>query len=288
MQVMMPAMAQPPTLRACCDLLEVGWGASPQDIRRAYRRAMTLWHPDRFLPGSDLGAEAVAKTKAINEAYEILLATPFPAPPEPPPVPRPGRPPRPAAARSANSAPAFLLPLALVFVAGMAWKVARSSQVPTGPPEAALAAPSRPPVPLANPAEAPARAAAGFSPEPGVIIFSPSPLELADGPAARTAKAAEFLENASEVRELLRLRRPDVLVQVTEAQNILLKVETVHRPQTGGFGYILYGPPAQPKVMEGPQHLEKLMEIVNSYFPRDGMGTQGGPALALPLPVPGL
>ncbi|KAK8781075.1 hypothetical protein V5799_017581 [Amblyomma americanum] len=50
-------------------LLEVPRNASPEDIRRAYRRLALKWHPDK---NPDNKAEAEARFKQISEAYEVL------------------------------------------------------------------------------------------------------------------------------------------------------------------------------------------------------------------------
>lgn len=51
------------------NLLEVPRNASPEDIRRAYRRLALKWHPDK---NPDNKAEAEARFKEISEAYEVL------------------------------------------------------------------------------------------------------------------------------------------------------------------------------------------------------------------------
>lgn len=51
------------------NLLEVPRNASPEDIRRAYRRLALRWHPDK---NPDNKAEAEARFKEISEAYEVL------------------------------------------------------------------------------------------------------------------------------------------------------------------------------------------------------------------------
>ncbi len=50
------------------DILEVDRGASPDELKRAYRKRAMQYHPDRN-PGD---AEAEQKFKEISEAYEIL------------------------------------------------------------------------------------------------------------------------------------------------------------------------------------------------------------------------
>ncbi|KAH6931672.1 hypothetical protein HPB50_026950 [Hyalomma asiaticum] len=50
-------------------LLEVPHNASPENIRRAYRRLALKWHPDKNPPSK---TEAQARFKDISEAYEAL------------------------------------------------------------------------------------------------------------------------------------------------------------------------------------------------------------------------
>ncbi len=51
------------------DILGVGTDASPEDIKRAYRRLMARWHPDK-VPFSDHMTALVAAL--INGAYDVL------------------------------------------------------------------------------------------------------------------------------------------------------------------------------------------------------------------------
>ena len=54
-------------------LLEVSEASSPEDIKKAYRRAASKYHPDKHQDSSDQEKkEAEAKFKDIKHAYEIL------------------------------------------------------------------------------------------------------------------------------------------------------------------------------------------------------------------------
>ena len=50
------------------DVLEISENASEEDIKQAYRNLIKIWHPDLH-PGDE---NAAIKTRAINEAYEVL------------------------------------------------------------------------------------------------------------------------------------------------------------------------------------------------------------------------
>lgn len=49
------------------EVLGVSKGASPEELKKAYRKLALEWHPDR-----NKSAEATQKFKEINEAYEVL------------------------------------------------------------------------------------------------------------------------------------------------------------------------------------------------------------------------
>ncbi|MAQ95561.1 MAG: hypothetical protein CMM84_18800 [Rhodothermaceae bacterium] len=95
-------------------VLEIEPGASPQEIKRAWRTLAKVWHPDRFAGDPGLQARATAKLKLVNEAYRVLSEhsasrqsqpkSPPPAP-EPAPPPKPPRPPAGSANRTAPSPP---------------------------------------------------------------------------------------------------------------------------------------------------------------------------------------
>jgi hypothetical protein len=59
----------------CYELLEVQPGASPDELKRAHRDLTKVWHPDRFANDAALRQKAQEKLKAINEAYETILAS---------------------------------------------------------------------------------------------------------------------------------------------------------------------------------------------------------------------
>lgn len=54
------------------EILELEIGASPEDIRAAYKDLIKVWHPDRFAKDPKLQARAQARMQAINEAYDVI------------------------------------------------------------------------------------------------------------------------------------------------------------------------------------------------------------------------
>jgi DnaJ-like protein len=54
------------------DLLGLKPGASPEEVKIAYRDLAKVWHPDRFLHDPRLQEKAQEKLKEINEAYDQL------------------------------------------------------------------------------------------------------------------------------------------------------------------------------------------------------------------------
>lgn len=57
-------------LTECYDRLGLTPGASPEELKEAYRDLAKVWHPDRFLHDPRLRAKAQEKLKEINEAYD--------------------------------------------------------------------------------------------------------------------------------------------------------------------------------------------------------------------------
>ena len=67
--------ARPMSLSYACDLLGVGVDSTRQEIRAAYRRKVSKWHPDRLDRGSEqMRQRATAHMAAINEAYRLLCS----------------------------------------------------------------------------------------------------------------------------------------------------------------------------------------------------------------------
>ncbi|PSO85299.1 MAG: J domain-containing protein [Cyanobacteria bacterium QS_3_48_167] len=52
--------------------LELDNGASPEEVKQAYKDLALVWHPDRFPNNSRLQQKAQEKLKEINKAYEQL------------------------------------------------------------------------------------------------------------------------------------------------------------------------------------------------------------------------
>ncbi|MEH2381030.1 MAG: DnaJ domain-containing protein [Nostoc sp.] len=67
------------------EILGLEPGASPAQVKRAYRKLVKIWHPDRFLEPKQK-QEAEEKIKSINAAYNKLKSE---SPSEPPPSENP-------------------------------------------------------------------------------------------------------------------------------------------------------------------------------------------------------
>jgi preprotein translocase subunit Sec63 len=52
--------------------LGLEFGASRDDVKKAYRDLSKVWHPDRFAEDPNLQQKAGEQLKAINEAYQQL------------------------------------------------------------------------------------------------------------------------------------------------------------------------------------------------------------------------
>lgn len=72
-----PPANQPPALSReilkAHTTLNVAVGSSPDDVKMAYRTAISQWHPDKFVTASQ-GEQATAHSRAheINAAYKAL------------------------------------------------------------------------------------------------------------------------------------------------------------------------------------------------------------------------
>jgi DnaJ-class molecular chaperone len=61
------------TPRRACRLLGVSANSSGEQIKAAYRRMASQWHPDRLARGSEHERQmATEQMAAINEAYSLL------------------------------------------------------------------------------------------------------------------------------------------------------------------------------------------------------------------------
>lgn len=298
------AMGERLTIAECCEILEVGIEATPSQIRRAYQRVALIWHPDRFLEGTELHREAEDKFKLINKAYAFLSENQPTASPEgkattglagaveDPVWSEPsGKPHRGATASkkghsggdSYNSLfGTKLLGLAacLASLAAMGWLLTHRSAPPEGgnaqqnhqgqslPAEKENSKPmdfnSKP------------QSASIIIDQPAVIIFSPSQKELDESNGLKAASIDAFLDNARMIRGKLHSKRPDIRVQLTDANDIMVGDELVSRRNTCGFGYILYLPLQRPRIVEGLQPIDGMVEFIDEFFPHGGAGADRG------------
>ncbi len=79
-------------LRECYRLLETAPNSSPEELKRAYRDLVKVWHPDRFADDPRLQARAQEKLKQINQAYEAVCEPRFVPPPPAAATARPSAP----------------------------------------------------------------------------------------------------------------------------------------------------------------------------------------------------
>jgi DnaJ-like protein len=79
-------------------VLGVEPGLTPIELRRRYRTLVRRWHPDRFATDPRSQAEAEARMREINHAYQVLTEEPSAAEASPASAPPPSyRPPEPGA-----------------------------------------------------------------------------------------------------------------------------------------------------------------------------------------------
>lgn len=62
-------------IRKCYKTLDVGYGASMEEVRQGYKDLVRVWHPDRFADDPRLRKKAEEKLKEINGAYGDLMAS---------------------------------------------------------------------------------------------------------------------------------------------------------------------------------------------------------------------
>jgi len=55
-------------------ILELSSDATLEELKEAYRDAISVWHPDRFSTNPRLRRKAERKAAEINEAYEMVAA----------------------------------------------------------------------------------------------------------------------------------------------------------------------------------------------------------------------
>lgn len=101
------------TTHDALQILGLAPGASPAQLRRAYRKLALVWHPDRHATDPKRRREAEDRFKTIGAAYDLLkrygtgaqAADPGPTP-RPTQAPPPGRrPPRPRAPTPSRALP---------------------------------------------------------------------------------------------------------------------------------------------------------------------------------------
>ncbi|MBP1627403.1 MAG: heat shock protein DnaJ domain protein [Holophagaceae bacterium] len=264
----------------CCALLEVRPDATLPEIQRAHRRLVLIWHPDRFLPGSELHAEAEVRIRSIGKAYEFLrnesekrslrrgaVDAASPAETE-------------SASRKENrevdragvsrSLPlclgAFALVVAVIFGLFLLGPKPDSVAGTRGPQSSA-------PPPVASEA-LPARMDFSSDAQPFVVsdqcrtvlVFLPPRAELENHEGSFIRACELFRLNVANVRHELRRSHPEVSVQVIDAAVMKVGGQTVHRKKTRGYGYILFEAPKAPLIIEGMPSTEELRILLNKYF----------------------
>ena len=66
-------MIHPMTLERACEVLCLSAGSCEAQIKAAYRKLVSRWHPDLYESGNELErARATERMAAINDAYRIL------------------------------------------------------------------------------------------------------------------------------------------------------------------------------------------------------------------------
>jgi hypothetical protein len=60
------------TLKEAAQILELTPPFSREDLKKAFRDALMVWHPDRFPEGTERRAKAEKRTQQLNDAYDLL------------------------------------------------------------------------------------------------------------------------------------------------------------------------------------------------------------------------
>jgi hypothetical protein len=66
--------ADAPSLESCYAILELPFGDGLAEVRRAYRRLVAAWHPDRFAGDASRQYAAQLRMAQFNAAYGTLTA----------------------------------------------------------------------------------------------------------------------------------------------------------------------------------------------------------------------
>jgi curved DNA-binding protein CbpA len=64
------------TLKEAAQILELTPPFSREDLKKAFRDAVMVWHPDRFPEGTERRAKAEKRTQQVNDAYDLLSRLP--------------------------------------------------------------------------------------------------------------------------------------------------------------------------------------------------------------------
>jgi DnaJ-domain-containing protein 1 len=71
-------IVHPMSAEQACEVLGVAAGSTREQIKTAYRRMVSQWHPDRHEGrGEEIRQRATEMMAAINEAYRLLCASPM-------------------------------------------------------------------------------------------------------------------------------------------------------------------------------------------------------------------
>jgi len=157
------------------EVLALRPGATPAEIKQAYRDLVKVWHPDRFSSDARLREKAEAKLREINEAYRVLEGVPESGDegfegvgtaeatagtsPQQPPPPRPQERPRTVAERDKILRQWLYGTVAVLVVAFVGYAVTENRRqmaiAPAIPTAASVPSPPPPPTPITTPEATP-------------------------------------------------------------------------------------------------------------------------------------